>query len=146
MIGLSQTVGYAIQAMSCLTDLGEGAPWVQVKHIAEKTQVPEPYLAKVVYQLAQKKLVHTKRGVGGGIQLARSADQITLLDLVLAIEGDDWISDCLLGMDTCHALGYCPLSDFWSGIHRQVEAELSRTTVTDILVHNRRKCCEDQVA
>lgn len=133
MMGLSHTVGYAVITLCCLSRAREKKVWVQAKEIALKTKIPEPYLSKVVFKLAEKGFVLTKRGVGGGIRLAHHPEEISMLDIVLAIDGESWFGECLLGMSTCNAFGYCPFPRFWSDIRKQIEAKLQSCTVADIL-------------
>ena len=61
-------------------------PWVQAKTIAQSTGIPKPYLSKILHALGKAGLLRTKRGVGGGVTLTRTPDQVTLLDIALAVE------------------------------------------------------------
>jgi len=76
--------------------------------LAEKTQVPHDYLAKVLQQLADAGLIHGRRGVHGGYQLARPPEQIRLLDVVRGVSALDRIRQCPLGLSN-HGSKLCPL-------------------------------------
>src|SRR5690606_38364750 len=76
--------------------------------IAEKTQVPGHYLAKVLQQLASASLIQGRRGVHGGYRLARPADQISLLDVINTVEKVERIRTCPLGLAE-HGPRLCPL-------------------------------------
>lgn len=80
---LSQTAEYALRAMTCLA-LAD-ARLTPTPELAEATRVPANYLAKVLQQLAAADLITGRRGVGGGYRLARSADTISLLDVISAV-------------------------------------------------------------
>ena len=141
MLSLSITTGYAIQALSCL-ESGDCVPR-HIKDIASCTGVPRPYLAKIINALSQQGLVQTKRGYNGGISLARNAEDISLLQIVAAVEGDQWLGECLLGMDTCDILTICPTHDFWTRIRREITEELRATTLAAVMAS--RQCRNPRV-
>jgi Rrf2 family nitric oxide-sensitive transcriptional repressor len=80
----SQTVEYALRAM---VQLASDAPAASTtKQIAAKTKVPGAYLAKVLQSMRRAGLIHSRRGVGGGISLARPASKISLMEVIDAVE------------------------------------------------------------
>lgn len=80
----SQTVEYALRAMVQLAADSSGA--ATTKDIAAKAKVPSAYLAKVLQSMRRGGLIHSRRGVGGGVTLAKPAAKITLLDVIDAVE------------------------------------------------------------
>jgi Rrf2 family protein len=80
----SQTVEYALRAMVQLASQSPDA--CTTKQIANKTKVPGAYLAKVLQSMRRAGLVNSRRGVGGGVNLARAAARISLLDVIDAVE------------------------------------------------------------
>ena len=76
----SQTVEYALRAMVQLAADSSGA--ATTKDIAAKAKVPSAYLAKVLQSMRKGGLIHSRRGVGGGVTLAKPAAKITLLDVI----------------------------------------------------------------
>ncbi|MBK9137313.1 MAG: Rrf2 family transcriptional regulator [Verrucomicrobia bacterium] len=131
MLGLSQTTGYAIKALGCLSE--PNCANRSTPEIARCANIPQPYLAKIIRSLARHGLVNARRGVGGGVTLARNPDQITLLEVVLAVEGENWLSDCLLGMDDCSDQARCPTHSFWMRIRQEITDELAKTTLAAII-------------
>lgn len=131
MLSLSVTTGYAIKALMCL----EGGDCVprHISDIARCTGVPRAYLAKILSALARQYLVQTKRGYCGGISLARPAEDISLLQIVEAVEGDRWLGECLLGMDLCDTITTCPTHNFWARIRREITEELRATTLAAVM-------------
>ncbi len=131
MMGLSQTTGYAVHALCCLED-----PTCHprlIRDIAECTAIPKPYLAKIINQLSRKGLVTTKRGYRGGIFLTRPSTEISLLDVVEAIEGKAWIGECLLGMDDYTAYCVCPTQKIWKKIRGQIQDALRNTSLASVV-------------
>ena len=80
----SQTVEYALRAMVQLAVDSSGQ--ATTKDLAAKAKVPSAYLAKVLQSMRRGGLIHSRRGVGGGITLAKPANKISLLDVIDAIE------------------------------------------------------------
>jgi Rrf2 family transcriptional regulator, iron-sulfur cluster assembly transcription factor len=136
MLSLSQTTGYAIKALGCLND--PACHSRNTPEIARRTGVPKPYLAKIVNSLARQGLVASRRGVGGGITLARPPEEISLLQIVEAVEGKDWLGECLLGLDECSNLATCPTHDFWERIRREITQELNQITLASVIAFRRR--------
>ncbi len=128
MISLSKTAGYAIAAMGCLNG-PDGRP-VSVQDVAECTDISRSYLSKIIQILAAKNLVKTKRGYTGGLLLMQAPEEISLLEVVLAIEGPQWIGDCLLRLQGCK--GSCPVHAFWNEERKRIEDELRTTKLIEI--------------
>lgn len=103
---LSQTTEYALRAMSCLAYMPDGL--VSTAQLAEVTLVPMNYLAKVLQSLAKAELITGRRGVGGGYQLAKPASEITMLDVINAIDPIERIHECPLKLEN-HSGRLCPL-------------------------------------
>lgn len=131
MLSLSQTTGYAIRALACLPE--SGAPPRQIADVARCTRIPRAYLAKIVNRLVRQGLVSARRGHRGGIALARPAARITLLDIVEAVEGPDWLGHCLLGLDECRNQQECPTHGFWMEICRQIRDKLGATSLAEVI-------------
>ena len=102
----SQTVEYALRAMACLALDPETRSASAA--LAERTQVPADYLAKVLQQLAGAGLIEGRRGVGGGYRLAAKPEDINLLDVINAVEPVKRITSCPLNLPN-HGPNLCPL-------------------------------------
>lgn len=130
MLSLSQTAGCAIRAMVCLD--GPGGTPLLVTAISRATEIPRPYLAKIVNQLSIRKLVLTKRGYKGGVTLARPSHEITLLEIANAVDGSEWLEKCILGLEECSDERACPLHEFWMPMRKEIERRLSLQTLEEI--------------
>ena len=110
---ISQSAEYSLRAVLCLA--GQPANSALATHeIAQRTQVPAGYLAKVLQTLGRSGIVTSQRGLNGGFCLAVAPDALTLLAIVRAMEPSRRITECPLG-DPAHALALCPL-------HRRLDA------------------------
>jgi len=131
MICLSHTTGYAVHALSCLEN-GSQQPHL-IRDVAQSTGLKKPYLAKIFNQLAHHGLVETKRGYRGGIVLARPSEEISLLQIVEAVEGNQWIGPCMLGLPDCMKKNLCPTHTLWMQIVDQITTALRKTTLADVI-------------
>lgn len=126
----SQTVEYALRAIVHLA-AHPGQPQTTAQ-IAAATQVPSAYLSKVLQGLRRAELLTSQRGVGGGISLAREADDLTILDVVNAVEPIQRITTCPLQLAS-HGKRLCPLHKRMDAALAQVESALGGTTLAEVL-------------
>jgi Rrf2 family protein len=127
---LSNSTGYAISALACLVN--PECPTKQVPEIAACSGVPAPYLAKLVQKLAQAGIVECKRGYRGGVRLTRPPNQISVLEISEAIEGERETDRCMLGLDACSDERACPTHAFWKTTREQIRAVLGKTTLAEV--------------
>jgi Rrf2 family nitric oxide-sensitive transcriptional repressor len=128
----SQTVEYALRAV---VHLAYEAPDARTTaQIAEATQVPKDYLAKILQHLSKQGIVATQRGVGGGVSLAKDPVDLTILDVVLAVEPESVkrTLTCPLGLKT-HGARLCPLHKRLDDAVALVEQAFGKTTLAEIL-------------
>lgn len=126
----SQTVEYAMRAMVhlCSTQQGEA---LTSEVIAERTRVPRGYLSKVMRDLVLADLVTSQRGPNGGFSLARPAAQISMLDVVNAVDPLHRITECPLG-NPAH-INLCPLHRRLDESIAAIERDFKRTSLAEVL-------------
>ena len=126
----SQTVEYALRAV---VHLAYEAPDARTTaQIAEATKVPKDYLAKILQGLAKKGVVSTQRGVGGGVTLVKDPADLTILDVVNAVEPIERIKTCPLGLKG-HGVRLCPLHRRVDDALALVEEAFGKTTLAEVL-------------
>jgi Rrf2 family protein len=128
---LSQSVGYAITALGFLATARDSP--VLVRDISEATNIPTPYLAKLIHSLARKGFVTTQRGIGGGVSLAHDPRHVSLYDVCVALDEPTVRQRCLLGMAECADDRACPAHAFWKLYREQYIDFLKRTTLQDMV-------------
>ena len=96
--------------------------------IAARQKIPRPFLAKIISQLCLAGLVTTYRGAGGGVALAKPAAEITLLEVVEALEGPVRLNRCVIRPDDCPRNTYCPVHLVWSQAQADLVDRLGNTT------------------
>jgi len=139
MLCLSQSVGYAIQALTCFPDDGKSR---LVREVAEEAKVPAAYLAKLVKRLADAKVVISRRGIKGGTWLSRPAKDITLMQISEAIDGKKWLGKCLMGLKECDDDRACPTHEFWKVARAQIEEKLNGTSLADVMAFEKARLAE----
>ena len=127
---LSIRTGYAILALACMTS--DKQDWYKVEDISNRGDIPKSYLHKILHALGKSGLVNTKRGPQGGMALSRPADQITLLDIVEAVQGEEWMHCCLLGLAECSDERSCPVHEFWKGEIENIKDRMKQTTLDQV--------------
>ena len=126
----SQTVEYALRAVVHLADQTPSPRTTE--QIAAATQVPKPYMSKVLQGLCHAKIVRSKRGLGGGMVLVKSPFELTILEVVNAVEPIGRIRECPLGL-TAHGVRLCPLHKRLDNAMAMVEEAFRQTTLAEIL-------------
>ncbi len=126
----SQTVEYALRAVVHLAD--QAPAHRTTDQIATATRVPKAYLSKVLQGLSRAGIVLSQRGSGGGMTLVKSAADLTLLEVINAVEPINRIKTCPLGLKT-HGIRLCPLHKRMDQALSTIEEAFRGTTLAEIL-------------
>ena len=110
---ITRATDYAVRILIFLATLPEDAR-VAAPEVARGIDAPESFVSKVLQQLVQRGLVSSYRGASGGFQLEIQPDNVSLLDVVEAIEGPLQINLCLPGEATCDRKSWCGAHPIWS--------------------------------
>jgi Rrf2 family transcriptional regulator, nitric oxide-sensitive transcriptional repressor len=127
---ISQTAEYALRAIVYLADQ-RNEPHTTAQ-IADASVIPAGYLAKVMQSLGRARLVHSQRGLKGGFVLAKDPKDMTLLEVVNAVDPIRRFHECPLGLAT-HQGDLCPLHQCLDQAARTLEEKLGTATVADML-------------
>lgn len=126
----SHSVEYALRAVLHLA--AQHPEPRTTAQVARATKVPRPYLYKVLQALNRGGIVESQRGLGGGIRLARPATELTILEVVNAVEPIERIKKCPLGL-AAHGVNLCPLHRRMDRAIHLVEEAFRASTVADLL-------------
>jgi len=127
---ISQTAEYALRAVAALA--GNPDEPMITQRLAEVTKVLAGYLSKVLQSLGRAGLVKSTRGVGGGFILARPSTEITIYDIVQAVDPLQRIRTCPLGLPA-HGVRLCPLHKRLDYAMKQVEDAFRASNLAEIL-------------
>ncbi len=103
--------------------------------IAEEQKIPPSFLAKIISQLSIAGLLHTSRGARGGVTLAREPREITLLEVIEAIDGPIQLNECVGESGSCAFDENCPLRPVWCEAQEELVGRLKGTNFADMLVN-----------
>lgn len=132
----SQTTEYAVRAVVMLAHL-KAETLVGSKELAERAKLPVSYLPKLMQNLVKAGIVDSRRGVGGGFSLRRSPKEITILDIVNAVDPICRIEGCPLGLES-HSKVLCPMHARLDQAMAEVECLLSASTIAELLTDKSR--------
>ncbi len=130
---LSTRGRYAVMAMTELAGR-EGARAVSLASIAEHQQISRPYLEQLFARLRRRGIVQSVRGPGGGYRLARSAEQTSVADVVIAVDEPLRATRCVGGKVGCMRGGVrCLTHDLWDETGRRIHDYLAAVSLADVL-------------
>lgn len=129
---ITRQADYAVRAILHLAKLKTGER-AATSLIAKEQQIPPSFLAKIISQLSIAGLLQTSRGAHGGVTLARDPKDITLLEVVEAIDGPIQLHDCVAQGGVCGFESHCPIRSVWSEAQAELIARLQRTDFAQLL-------------
>ena len=127
----STSTKYAVMALIELAVRQNDRP-VQIREISESTGIPHHFLAKLVQTLVKVGILSSIKGRGGGLKFVRSPEDITLAEVVKAIDGQQVFHSCIFGLQSCDGTRNCPIHSVWGPIRDQIINFLENTTVADL--------------
>ena len=128
---ITRQADYAVRAVLHLARSGEQR--TATSTIAEEQHIPPSFLAKIISQLSIAGLLHTSRGARGGVTLARHPGEITLLEVIEAIDGPIQLNECVGEMGTCTFDDECPLRPVWCEAQEELVGRLKGTNFADMV-------------
>lgn len=132
---ITRQADYAMRAVLYLAKMGVDRR-AATSLIAEEQHIPPSFLAKIVSQLSVAGLLHTSRGARGGVSLARSPENISMLEVIEAIDGPILLNECVLEAALCVFGDECPLRPVFCDAQTQLVEHLERTSFGEILQSN----------
>jgi Rrf2 family protein len=127
----SRSAEYAVRAFVHLADV-PGGKYAMVKQIAEQADIPSHFLAKILQQLARKGFLRSSKGPTGGFALRMPAEEISMLQIVDAVDGLADFQRCPAGMAECNDQMPCGMHDSWKALRSRIMEYLERTSIADL--------------
>ncbi len=128
---LSTTIRYGTRLMLDMAENQGNGP-VRIKTIAQRQGISEKYLEKIVRLLRKAGLVNGLRGPGGGYMLAYTPDQISLGQIMEAVQGRIELCPCLGEPEQCEKYLYCKTRMVWNDINSVIYSRLHNTSLADL--------------
>ena len=135
---LSTKTRYATRALIDLTIHNNGTP-VLLRDIARRQQISLPYFEQLVAPLKAGGLIRSIRGAGGGVFLARKAEEIKLSEVINLFEGPTALVDCVDDASLCARSECCVTRDVWEELKTAIDGVLESTTLHDLAERQKQK-------
>ena len=119
----SKACEYAIKSMIYINANGEGSRKIKLMEIADAIDSPVAFTAKILQQLKKSNLLISTIGSEGGFQIQKN-NPITLKEVVMAIDGDGFFNQCVLGLKVCSSTNPCPAHDAYKNIKENLIKDL----------------------
>lgn len=132
---ITRQADYALRAMLYLARIPESQK-AATSQIADEQKIPPSFLAKIVSQLSIAGLIHTSRGARGGVSLARSSNEISLLEVIEAIDGPISLNACTVSQGDCPFGSDCPIRPIWCETQGSLIERLRKTTFFELVNKN----------
>ena len=131
----SSSCEYGLRATMYLAAIENGDEYISIGRISEDLDISFHFLTKTFQKMTQAGLLESQRGPSGGVRLARDPEEITLRDIVFAIDGPGLFTECILGLPGCGDDKPCPLHNQWATERERLVDMLEEATL-DQLVHD----------
>jgi len=132
MLRLSNLADYGVVVMTAAARADSAGRLTSAAQVSERTGIPAPTVAKLMGQLGRAGLLVSQRGVAGGFGLARSAGDISLADIVEAIDGPIALTHCGAPHVECDLSDRCAVRPHWAPVNRAVKAALAQVSLAEL--------------
>ena len=106
---------------------------ISLKDIAQQEEISEKYLSQLVIPLRASGLIYSLRGFQGGYQLSKSPSQISIKDIVQALEGNISPVECVKNPSICSKADDCSVRDIWGNLYKKIHETLDSVSLKDLL-------------
>jgi Rrf2 family protein len=128
---ITRMADYATRVLIHLAVLPAGARVNRVT-LAKLADVPMEFLGKTLQALTRARLIYSHRGVNGGFELARLSSDISMLDIVEAIDGPIELNICVARSDACPRMWWCAAHEVWKEAQDALKSVLAKATVDQL--------------
>jgi len=140
MLRLSTKGRYGARLMLNLArHYGDGQRTVILKDVSEEEEISIRYLEQIIIPLKINRLVKSVRGAGGGYTLARRPEEVTLAEILHALEGTCCLVECMEDESFCSRIETCPTFEIWKGASELLKNYFTGITLRDVLTTAEKK-------
>ena len=133
---------YALRILLDVAVYGDRKPRT-IREIAKSQGISEKFISRIVVPLRRAGFLSSVRGVQGGLRMARFPDQITVLDVVTAMDGPVSILECLSHPNRCSRQGHCAAEEIWRQVNDGISETLRSVRLSDVVDRFRRTSLGD---
>lgn len=129
---LSKPCGYAMRAILYLASVEDAQNYIPIRQIAKHLNLSFPFLSKILHDLSAKNIVISYRGPNGGVALARPPKEISMWEVVTAIDGEDFCNGCLFNLPECVDGEHCVLNTPWRKVSKRICKVFQQTSIATL--------------
>lgn len=107
--------------------------YTSIREMSDRLDISFHFLTKILQQLTAENLMESYKGPNGGVRLSKPGDDVTLIEIVEAIDGPDLLTECALGLPGCGTAKPCPLHDKWADTRDGIRKMLEGTTLVELV-------------
>lgn len=123
---LSKSCVYGLRASLYLAS-NQNGHYISISQLSDKLDISFHFLTKILQQLTAAGLLESLKGPKGGVRLTMSGSEISLLEIVVAIDGSDLFTECVLGLPGCGVEKPCPMHEMWASTRGEIQEMLETT-------------------
>lgn len=138
---IKRNTGYGLRALLHMAAHRDVEAFT-AEELAEAADTTTDFMHKIMRSLRDAGIVTAKRGPSGGFAFEREPNEVTVLEVVNAVQGRFEVNRCVIGLGVCPRSGTCPLRPTWVRIQEELEAGLGAQTVGQIAAN----VCPDEYA
>ncbi|MHC4132651.1 MAG: RrF2 family transcriptional regulator [Planctomycetota bacterium] len=132
MLQITLTVDYALRVVMYIAAYGKDR-YVPASEIAREQQIPRLYVSKILQCLTQADIVNTIPGRKGGAKLQHYPDEISVLEVIEAVDGSVPLNRCLSNSKQCSRSSFCKMRPFWVKTHRSLVNTLGQARISHFI-------------
>ena len=134
---ISNSCKYAIRAVIYIAEQPSDCGKTGIKQISGDLDLPTPFLAKILQQLAKHKILISLKGPHGGFALGKKPEEISLYDIIVLVDGESYFSNCIIRLEPCSCfaeeISTCPIHKRFNGMRDELISFYKETTLADII-------------
>ena len=125
----SQGAQYAISAIIAISKHKNDV--ISASELSHSLNCPAAYLSQILAKLKAPGILKSQRGLNGGVDLAKALEDISVYDVIAAIDGETFFSTCFMGIEGCGHIEPCPFHHFWADKRGEIKEWLQATSFAD---------------
>lgn len=129
---LSNSSKYALKGVLYLALHSSSNHKILARDLANLINVPPAYIAKLLQNLVRQNLVNSEKGPNGGFYLSEKNKKEAVINFIYAIDGEDKLNNCLLGLEHCNSARPCPLHAIASPMRDELLSSLKQKNINDL--------------
>ncbi len=129
---ITRACDYAVRALLYMSAKPRGTVFMR-SELSKLSDVPDSFLGKILQNLAKADILVSERGKKGGFRLEKDPADISMYDVILAVEGEFKITDCLADVFYCKRTDFCKVHIVWNDIQETLISKLQSTKISDLI-------------